>query len=280
VTRRLLLILTVSLIAVGCGRLGTGLPSCRIAPEDPNAAIVLTLQAVPQAEYTPCINALQVGWEGVIFEAESGRASLTFQHDLSPFLAVTLTPACDVGDAVEVSSGRDDVQRYEDIYQVVDDIGVTIIPMGERPRIHALNLAEELEGTRVDDRSVEFTVDEDVDYSALSRINRALFTDQYVWIIGDLDVDEGTLEMRAGSGGEDAHGLSVHEALERIGHMSDEVQYRGNWFLVFEGGCITYDFDAEGALARSIAEDTEATVGLFPGDALRDAARSAGLDLG
>ena len=61
--------------------------------------------------------------------------------------------------------------------------------------------------------------------------------------------------------------------------MSDEVQYRGQWFLVFEGGCITYDFDAEGSLAASIAQDAEQTIGLYSGDDLRRAARDAGYDI-
>lgn len=280
-TKRHLLVATaVLVVAAGCSRLGTGLPSCRVSPEDPNAAIVLTLQAVPDAEYTPCLNALQVGWEAVDFTVKSGRASLVFRHEVDPFLEVSLTPACDIDDAVEVPSGIDDIRRYQDIFQVVDAIRVTIVPDGERPLIYARSLAADLEGTRIDDRPVIFTVDEDIDFSARSRVNQAFFTDQYVWIINDLDIDEGTLEMRATPDGEGAHGLSVHDALERIGHMSDEVQYRGQWYLVFDGGCITYDFDAEGALARSIAEDTEATIGLFPGDDLRDAARAAGFDLG
>jgi hypothetical protein len=279
--RRNLVVAAVALvIAGGCGRLGTGLPSCRIPTDDPNAATVLTLQAVPDAEYTPCINVLQVGWEDVDFAVESGRASLTFHHDLEPFLEVSLTPSCDVDGALEVPSGVDDVRRYENVFQVVDAIRVTIVPDGERPRIYALNLAAELEGTHIDDRPVVFNVDEDIDFSARSRVNRAFFTDQYVWIITDLDVDEQTLELRATPGGESAHGLSVHEALEQMAHMSDEVQYRGHWYLVFEGGCITYDFDVEGALARSIAEDAEATIGLFSGDDLRQAARNAGFDLG
>jgi hypothetical protein len=278
-TRRFIWATVVVIIAGGCGRLGTGLPSCRTPSSDPNPATVLTLQAVPEAKYTPCLNALELGWDEVDFHVESGRASLDFRRDLRPFLEVALTPSCDVGKAVEVPSGIDDVTRYENIFQVSDAISVTIIPDGERPRIYALSLAAELDDLMIDDRPVVFTVDEDTDFAVRDRVNRALFNEDFVWIISDLDIDEKTLEMRASPEGEGARGLRVDEAIDRIARMSDEVQYRGQWFLVFEGGCITYDFDAEGSLAASIAQDAEQTIGLYSGDDLRRAARDAGYDI-
>lgn len=279
--RKLLIsVVAISALVGGCSRLGTGLPSCRIPASNPNAAMVLSLQAVPEAEYSPCVNAMPLGWEEVDFEVESGLATLEFRRDVEPFLAVSLTPACEPGEAVEVSSGVPDVRRFEDVYQVKDAIAVTIIPDGERPRIYALSLAAELEGTSVDDRPVSFIVDEDTQYSVRSRVNRALFSDQFVWIIGDLDIDEKTLELRASPDGEGAHGIDVDEALERMAHMSGEVQYRGWWYLVFDGGCITYKFDADGALASSIAADAEVTIGIYPNEELIRAARRAGFDVG
>lgn len=275
----LVLLVALAALGAGCGRLGTGLPACRAPVSDPTAATVLSLQAVPGARYTPCVNALQVGWEEVEFEVERGRATLEFKRDLDSFLNVTLTPGCDVGRAAEVESGMDGVRRFEDIFQVSEEIRVTIIPDGERPRIYALSLASDLEGLRLDDRAVVFTVDEDTSFPVRSRVNRAFFSDDFVWIIGDLDIDEETLELRATPEGEGARGLEVDEALDRIGDVSKDVQYRGRWHLVFDGGCITYDFDAEGSLAGSIAEDAEATIGLYPAAELRKAAHDAGFDL-
>jgi len=281
VKRKLLIgLVAIAALAAGCSRLGTGLPSCRIPASDPNAAMVLALQAVPEAEYSPCVNALPLGWEEVDFEVESGLATLEFRRAVEPFLKVSLTPDCDPGAAVEVPSDVPDARRFEDISQVTDAIAVTIVPDGERPRIYALSLAAELEGTRVNDRPVDFSVDEDTQYSVRSRVNRALFSDQFVWIIGDLDIDEKTLELRASPEGEGAHGIDIDEALERMADMSEEVQYRGRWYLVFDGGCITYEFDADGALAGSIADDAEVTIGIYPNRELIKAARNAGFDVG
>lgn len=280
-SRRLWLGIAVFAVATSaCGRLGTGLPSCRTPPTNPNAAIVLSLQAVPDAEYIPCLNSLELGWEEVDFAVESGKATLKFEHDLHRFLEVTLTPSCDVGDAAAVPSGFDGVTRYEDVFAVTEAVRVTIIPEGERALIYSQGLAADLEGTVVDDRPVAFAVDEDTQYPVRSRVNRAFFTDQFVWIVGDLDVDEETLEMRMVDRDDSFRGIDVHDALELIEDMSADVTYQGNWYLLFDGGCVTYEFDAGGTLATSIAADTEETVGLYPSEPLLRAARDAGYDLG
>ncbi len=272
-------LVALCLLITACGRLGTGLPGCRTPASEPNAATVLSLQAVPEAEYAPCINSLQLGWDEVDFEVERGLALLEFEHGIESFLEVRLTPSCDIGGATEVPSGIEGVSRYENVYQVTDAIHVTIIPDGERPLTYADSLAADLAGAHVDDRPVVFKVDSDIEFSVRSRVNKALFSNQFVWIVNDLDIDEGTLEMRATPDGEGARGIEVDDALDRIEDMSEEIQYRGQWFFQFEGGCITYDFDAEGTLATSIAEDAEATLGFYPSAELRDAARDAGFDL-
>jgi hypothetical protein len=269
----------LALTTAACGRLGTGLPACDTPTADPSPATVLTLQAVPEAEFSPCINSIQLGWDEVEFHAESNLAELEFGREFSSFLNVSLTPACDIGDAQEVPSGLDGITRYEDIHQVSNEIRVTIIPESERPRIFARTLIDDLQGVRVEGRSVVFHLDEDIDFSVRARVNRALFTDQFVWIISDLDVDEGTLEMRATSDGEGARGLEVDDALDRMEDMTSDVQYVGQWYFIFAGGCITYDFDADGSVATSIAADAEEAIGFYDNADLREAAQDAGFDV-
>jgi len=279
--RRLILTVgIVALIGTGCGGVGVGLPACDTSPDDPSGALVLTLQAVPRADYAPCLNSLKLGWDNVDFEVESDLMRLeigrTTELEVDPFLEVRLTPACDIGDATPVSSGMEDVERFDNITQITDEIRVTIVPDGERPLIFAGSLADSLAGVEIEDRPVVFTVDEDIDFSVRSRVNKALFVDQFVWIINDLDIDEETLEVRSTPDGEDARGLTVEEALDHIEDVTPEVSYRGQWYYVFNGGCITYDFDAEGTLAATIAADTEETVGFYPSAELREAGRRAG----
>ena len=273
------ILIVVALLGTGCGR-GVGLPSCETATSNPDSATLLALQAVPTADYAPCLNSVKLGWDEVDYEFESGMVTIEIGREMSAFLEVRLTEACDIGSAIPVPSGMPDVERYEAIDQVVSDIRVTIIPTGERPRIHALMMAEDLEGVRVEDRPVIFTVDEEIDFSVLTRVNDALFTDDYVWIIDDLDTEEDTLEMRrSANSDEGARGLSVEEALHRIEDMTPEVRYKGQWYLVFNGGCITYDFDAKGTVAETIAGDVEDAIGLYPNGELREQGRRYGYEL-
>lgn len=276
--RLMILACAVALASVACGRLGLGLPGCQTPAADPTSATVIALQAVPAADYAPCINELKLGWDEVDFDVESGEVTIEIGRQLESFLTVRLTESCDVGDAIPVSSELPDVERYENISAVGSEIRVTIIPTGERPRIHALRMAEDLAGAEVEDRPVVFTVDEDIDFSVRTRVNAALFTDDYVWIIDDLDMEEDTLELRRSAESEGARGLTVSEALHRIEDMTPEVSYKGQWYFVFNGGCITYDFDADGRVALTVAADAEEALGLYPNALLREAGRRAGYE--
>jgi hypothetical protein len=280
VRSRILLAGAVALLAAACSNsIGLGLPACDRSPSDPSGATVLVAQAVPAAVYTPCINSLKLGWDEVELKVESGRASLEIGREFSSFLEVSLTETCDVSSATPVPTALEGASRYENLTVVRPEIGVTIIPTGERPRLHALMLAERLDGTRLDDRPVMFSVDESIDFEVRTRVNEALFDDQYVWIINDLDVEEDTLEMRMTADGEGARGLTVAAALERLEDVVPEVTYKGQWFFVFEGGCITYDFDAEGTVAVTLAQDASEAIGFYDNAALIEAGRRAGYTL-
>ncbi|MCP3995075.1 MAG: hypothetical protein GY722_08415 [bacterium] len=274
-----LVVLLSALLLSGCGRLGTGIPACDTPSSNPNSATVLTLQAVPEAAFSPCVTSIPLGWDDVEFDVERGQMRLELGREYSSFLDVTLTPSCDIGEAIEVPTDIDGIARYEAITEVSNEIRIVMIPNAERPRVHATTMMEQLQGVRVDDRPLVFSIDDDIDASVRSRVNKALFANDYVWIVGDLDVDEGTLEMRATPDGEEMRGLEIDEALDLVGDLTPEVRYEGQWFFVFEGGCITYDFDAEGNVASSVAGDTEKAIGFYPNSALRDAAESAGYRL-
>ena len=163
-TRKAALVSLVSvLLLTGCGRLGTGVPACDTPTSNPNSATVLTAQAVPEAAYSPCINAIPLGWDEVEFDVERGKMRLELGREFSSFLDVTLTPSCDIGDATEVPSEIDDIARYEAIDEVSNEIRIAMIPNAERPRTHAIEMMAQLEGARVDERPLVFSLDEDLE---------------------------------------------------------------------------------------------------------------------
>lgn len=273
-----LVIAATALLLASCGRLGMGLPECEPVAQSPSGAMILSAQAVPTAEYAPCINSLQLGWDNLDFEVETGRAGFSIVRAIEPFFTATLTERCDIGDATAVPHPL--VEKYESIHSVGADIEVTIIPSADRPRLHAEALAAELAGVRIDGRRVIFTVDRPASTFDLvrDRVNRALETSQFVWIIGELDVNEGTLELRRTPEGEGDRGLSVDGAIQRMEDLAQKVVYKGNWYFVFEGGCITYEFDAQGTVAETVADDVATSVGFYPLAELRDLGREMGFE--
>ena len=275
--RRGLLTLVVFTFTVGgCSNLGLGEASCLPPERGVSSANILTIQSVPTAKYTPCINELRLGWDTVEWFAEDGRAGFKISRSISPFLTAVVSPACDVAGASRVESGNPDIERYEDIESQGAEIGITIIPSGDRPMLASRLFVERLEGTEVDDRPVIFTIDQDVAQQVGPRVNAALLRDQFVWIVGELDAEEGTVEVRSADPGVTARGVSTAEALNLVEESLPDVLYRGNWYFTFEGGCITYEFNATGRLAETVAADAEDAIGFYPASVVVEEARRQG----
>lgn len=275
----LLALLAISLGA--CGNLGLGEAECLSPTRGASGATILTVQAVPTAKYTPCIDELRLGWDSVTWFAESGRAGIEIQQDtdFSPFLSAIVTPSCDVGSAIPVASGIPDVQRFESVESTPVEIDITIVAAGEQGLWSSRLLAGEYADVEIEDRPVVITVDERIDQPASARVNLALSHDHYVWIVDELDASEGTVELRSNHPGAAGRGITPETALNLIEEAVPEVVYRGSWYFVFEGGCITYEFDAKGPLAETVADDAEQAIGFYPAAELRRGAEQAGYNL-
>jgi hypothetical protein len=274
--RRAATFAAVAMALCGCANLGIGEPDCTPSERSISSATIMTVQAVPTAKYTPCLDELRLGWDAVQWFAENGRAGIEIFHSFEPFLNVAVTASCDVSSADEVESGYPDIQRYEDVASQPPEIRITIVPAGEGPLLRSRLHVEALAGTEIEDRPVVFTIDDRIDQPIRARANLALLEDQYVWIIDELDAEEGTLELRSNDPAVAARGITPEEALDLIGDNAPEVFYRGSWYFTFEGGCITYEFDARGSVAESVAEDADDAIGFYPAAELREEARRGG----
>ena len=279
--RSLLTLVAVALASGGCSNLGLGEASCLPPERGVSAANILTIQAVPTAKYTPCLDELRLGWDTVEWFAEDGRAGFKITRSISPFFTATVTPACDVSGATKVESGFPDIERYEDIESQATEIGITIIPSADRPLLSSRLLVDRLEGTEVDDRPVIFTIDENVDQQVGPRVNNALLTNDYVWVISELGAEEGTVELRSNDPALTGRGsgVSTTVALELIDESVPDVLYRGDWYFTFEGGCITYEFNAKGRLAETVAADAEDAFGFYPASIVVEEAKRQGFEI-
>ncbi len=275
-----LTVVAMTLVVAGCSNLGLGEASCLPPDRGISSANILTIQSVPTAKYTPCLDELRLGWESVEWFAEDGQAGIKITNSVSPFLIATVTPSCDVSDAVRVDSGFPDIERYEAIESQATEIGITIVPSGERPLLSSRLLLEELEGTEVDDRPVVFTLDDNIEHQVGPRVNQALLSNQFVWVISELGAEEGTVELCSNDPGLTGlgRGVKTAEALGLIDDSVPDVFYRGNWYFTFEGGCITYDFNAKGRLAETVAADAEDALGFYPASVVVEEARRDGLE--
>lgn len=276
----LVILAPLALVAGGCSNLGLGEVDCSAPAGDVSSSIIMTVQAVPNAKYTPCLNELRLGWDSVGWFAEDGRAGIEIVESFDTFLTATVTDSCEVSDAILVESGYPDIQRFEDIELQETDVEISIVPSGEEPLSTARALVDELVGAEIDDRPVTFTIDGDVDESVGSRVEIALVRNEYVWIIDEVDAEEGTVQLRSNISAATGYGLDPDDALGLIEDVAPGVFYRGNWYFTFDGGCITYEFDAEGRLAETVAADAEDALGFYPAFELRQFARDAGFDIG
>lgn len=278
--RTIALVALLAGAAAGCGGLGLGEADCTPPSQGATSANIMMVQAVPSARYTPCVDELRLGWDEVQWFAEDGQAGLQIFHTFDRFLKVTVTESCDVSDAEPVESGHPDILRFEDIESQPAEVGITIVPSGDGPLLRARLFVSDLAGAEIDDRPVKFTIDERIDRPIRSRVNLALLEDEVVWIIDELDAEEGTVEVRGEEPDVAARGLTPQQALDLIAQNRPAVFYRGTWYFTFEGGCITYEFNARDSVAESVADDAADALDFYPAWELREMARRDGYDVG
>lgn len=273
------IVLVMAMTVGGCSNLGLGEADCTPPERDISSSTIMTMQAVPTAKYTPCLDELRLGWDEVVWFAENGRAGIEILAGFSPFLTATVTESCDTSAATKVPSGRTDIERFEDVHAQTAAIQITVIPTSRRPLTEALRIVLALGRVDLDDRPAAIEIDEDLEAPLSVRIERGLRQNHFVWIIDELGAEEGTLEMRSDIAPVDATGITATDALEIVeDHLPDQF-YRGYWYFTFEGGCITYEFDAEGPLAESVAQDADDAFGFYPAHRVRRIAEGAGYNI-
>lgn len=255
----------VALLALlsACSRLGLGEQGCEPHVRVPSPANILAAQSVPSARYTPCFVSIDPGWDHVEFEAESGKAGIAIVEGTDTFLAAVVTESCDVGGAVRTESGHPDIERFEDVVHVPSRISVAVVPVGPGELSYAIRLIDVWQGVELEDRPVALTLDDDTTADIAQRLSHAMISAEFVWLIDDLDVAEGTVELRTAAG-QTFSRITPTAALNRIEDLAPKPSYTGNWYFTFEGGCITYIFNAEKRMADQAPVVADEKLGFYP----------------
>lgn len=277
--RRLVVVIcAVALLSAACGeqQLGRRIVACESPSNALGTAMILTAQAVPGADFIPCIEALRPGWRFEHVQARSGQAFFTLDSDRMgvDFLRVTLLASCDVGAAQEVDSDEPEATLSIEVLEERTDFVVVVIPVAERHRSYATSVAALFTGDVIKGQRVIAALD-DSDQSIADKVASAHGMGRPVVIIDDVEVDTATVSLRR-VGGDEESAMSYSAALEEIEDDVDNPAYRARWFYEFRGGCIRYDIDAEGEGAQSVRRDVARAIGMYPMEELRKLARDAG----
>ncbi len=284
--RRALVVLALALAASACGnsQLGLSVPVCPADPQVISAfsgAIMLEMQAVETAEFVPCLNDLNAGWSYEDLVPERGLSRFWLDSDRlgSHFLEVTLTPACDVSSASLAGGRMDDaVTEFRDVELIGSNVTIVIVPVTGQPAEaeHARSIESELEARQINDRNV-FVVFDTSDDPLADKVAVAARRDRPMIIVDEQDALAKTATLQMPGESQSVRGLELNDLLDRLDDLLPKPSFVGTWYRVFEGGCITYEFDASGPGVDRLAGDVEDALGLFPAAEVRQALRSAGL---
>jgi len=276
-SRRLIFILAIAMLATACtNSLGRSVPEC----DSVRTSMVLQVQSVPGASYVSCINGLKTGWTYRDLEARNGYSVFWLDSDRlgDTFITVENLLSCDVGNAVESQSEYPAVRLFKDVVAETT-VEVVVVPEGTigRSLEYAAEIATELEDTTFRGRATEVSVSWAIDPTAV-RVSKAAAAGAHVVIISVRDAEEGTVTLLLHGQTQEREG-DLDDAIDAIEDVETKASYQGNWYYVFDGGCVVYTFDAEGASVDTIENDIGIALGLFDADALRQTARDAGYNL-
>lgn len=277
--RLMLLILAIGLVAAACGneQLGRALPACE---GDLNGTMIIQIQSVPEAEYVPCIVELQLGWEYVDLVPKLGNSRFTINSDRAgdDFLEVILSASCQVDSSLEKLEILPGLDQYRDVTLVPTNAFVVIAIGDDRDLPYAEEVEELLESEDFDERRVFVSIDQR-DVMLAEKIEDAHSIGRAVVAIEEQDQLNDPKTAGVAFPGEPAlrRAVDLDQLVSSFDMFLDKPSYRGNWVTVFDGGCITYLFDAEGPGVLTLVQDVGESLGLYPARQVQQQLRDAGV---
>lgn len=278
--RRLAAISALALVAAACTNLGRDIPACDYEFTNTPGGIILEAQAVPEAALGPCVNELEAGWDIHHLEPESGLAVFTVDSDRlgDTFLVVTLQATCEPGSAAPRRQEDPRIERFVDATAEIAPVDVTIVAVSPSSVDYAASIGVDLSDFTLRGRPMRLTLD-DREGDPNARASEALAAGHIVFVVSDRDRLEGTMNLWLPTG-QIEEGLDLAEALDEADDDVLEGSYAATWYHQFDGGCITYEFNAAGEGVETIAGRVEAALGFADLERLRRSARQAGFDIG
>lgn len=276
-SRKLSLMVAIGVLLSACAvPLGRSLPEC----DSVKTSVVLEVQSVPGSAYVSCINGLKTGWTYQHLEARSGHSAFRLDSDRlgDSFVTVENVLACDVGDATRANFYDSPIRLFKDIVSETT-LDIVLVPEGddEVTKDYVTEVQVQLQNTEIKGRIISATVLTSNESTA-ARVSRATASGAHVMIISLRDAEEGTLTLMLRGDPLEYEG-NLDQVIDAIEDVETQSSYRGKWYHVFEGGCIVYTFDAQGAGVDTIERDIGLALSFYDADELRQVARDAGYNL-
>jgi hypothetical protein len=273
-----MLVVLMALAMSACANLGAELPHCLDRGVSLPGSILLEAQAVPTARYGPCLGQLEPGWKAHDLRAESGRAWFWLDSDRmgDRFLTVTMQQTCDPGAAATAAdSGHEGISLFRDVATPDPIATLVVVPVAERHLAYTFQLLDRMREAGLSARGWEA-----FGPSFSERISGVLEAGHVALIVDDGDVEAETVAIRTPEASRDEEpGVTFNQIVQRFGSAEGTEVYRGQWFYVFQGGCIVYEFDAEGPGSADLTNAVEDALDFAPLEQLREIARRDGFDI-
>jgi hypothetical protein len=107
-------------VLAGCNiQLDMATPECTTDVET-LSTMTLIAQSVHDASLVPCLQTIPAGWQFLTLDVRQNRTQIKVASDRGGdrALEVTLTPQCDVADAVPIPSDEPRARRYEQVQRL------------------------------------------------------------------------------------------------------------------------------------------------------------------
>jgi hypothetical protein len=272
-------LIAVVVLTSGCGAalLGRRFPDCD--PNDVTGEIIAQAQAVPTATVGACIHRLPPGWEYEHQEAESGRARFWLSSDQlgEPFATIEVVESCDPDGAIRRPAPAPGIEAFLRGNPSVEPVGLTILPLNADVVPYAASVGVALSAELVRGRPFDLILGNP--RNPEDAVADALPAGRVVLTIGVGDVAAGTVGLKI-PGEESEGGLTLQRAIAEIEEHVERPIYRATWYYRFEGGCITWEIDAEGGMVGDLDENMRRAIAFYDLAELRRQATEAGLYVG
>jgi hypothetical protein len=261
--RRLVAPVVLAVLAGSCATLGREYPRCEFPFVDIPISIIMQIQAIPGAQYGPCLNDLEPGWTYHHMQHATGLVTFRLDSDRlgNRFLRVRLAESCDPGSAASRAHPNPEITRFVDATEEIEPVDVVIVPMTAAATDYAASIGVALAGVSVRGRPLQLDFDQMGDPDA--SIAAALDDGAFVIAVDDDDVQAGTMHAMVPLEDEAFANLSLVDIVEEIEENVEEGTYRATWWHVFEGGCVIFEFAAEGPGVETLVSDIENAIGFI-----------------